>query len=111
MIFAWFLLHRPKWEGGEYEGDDDSRFEALLLAMELGAEYVDVELKVGSFPIFHFIKSINFFTAIFFCTAVLCGLLSKDKPKSIGSHLSTCLVIPIIHGSDEIEKNFRRTLT
>jgi hypothetical protein len=64
-------LHRPKWEGGEYEGDDESRFEALLLAMELGAEYVDVELKVGSFPIFHFIKS------IFYCTAVLCGLLSK----------------------------------
>nr|ACG40194.1 shikimate dehydrogenase [Zea mays] len=41
------VTYRPKWEGGEYEGDDDSRFEALLLAMELGAEYVDVELKVA----------------------------------------------------------------
>jgi 3-dehydroquinate dehydratase len=41
----WF--HRPKWEGGEYEGEDEPRFEALQLAMELGAEYVDIELKVG----------------------------------------------------------------
>ncbi|CAD6267621.1 unnamed protein product [Miscanthus lutarioriparius] len=41
------VTYRPKWEGGEYEGDDESRFEALLLAMELGAEYVDVELKVA----------------------------------------------------------------
>jgi 3-dehydroquinate dehydratase/shikimate dehydrogenase len=41
----WF--HRPKWEGGEYEGDDEPRFEALQLAMELGAEYVDIELKVA----------------------------------------------------------------
>uniref|UniRef100_A0A0E0MN64 Uncharacterized protein n=1 Tax=Oryza punctata TaxID=4537 RepID=A0A0E0MN64_ORYPU len=37
----------PKWEGGEYEGDDEPRFEALLLAMEMGAEYVDIELKVA----------------------------------------------------------------
>ncbi|ONK78597.1 uncharacterized protein A4U43_C02F20480 [Asparagus officinalis] len=37
----------PNWEGGQYEGDDRKRFEALLFAMELGAEYVDVELKVA----------------------------------------------------------------
>lgn len=43
-----FGLHRPRWEGGEYEGDDEPRFEALMLAMELGAEYVDIELKVCS---------------------------------------------------------------
>lgn len=41
------VICRPKWEGGEYEGDDKQRLEALLLAMELGADYVDVELKVG----------------------------------------------------------------
>ncbi|CAL9772552.1 unnamed protein product [Musa acuminata subsp. burmannicoides] len=41
------VTYRPKWEGGEYEGDDKQRFEALCLAMELGAEYVDVELKVA----------------------------------------------------------------
>jgi 3-dehydroquinate dehydratase / shikimate dehydrogenase len=41
---------RPKWEGGEYEGDDERRLEALMLAMELGAEYVDIELKVCSAP-------------------------------------------------------------
>ncbi|ONK61549.1 uncharacterized protein A4U43_C08F31120 [Asparagus officinalis] len=41
------VTYRPKWEGGQYEGDDRKRFEALHLAMELGAEYVDVELKVA----------------------------------------------------------------
>ena len=62
---AWFWLHRPKWEGGEYEGDDESRFEALLLAMELGAEYVDVELKVGSSPIFLSLHEVN--KKLYFC--------------------------------------------
>ncbi|CAL4906270.1 unnamed protein product [Urochloa decumbens] len=41
------VTYRPKWEGGQYEGEDEPRFEALLLAMELGAEYVDIELKVA----------------------------------------------------------------
>ncbi|KAF8776503.1 hypothetical protein HU200_003213 [Digitaria exilis] len=41
------VTYRPRWEGGEYEGDDEPRFEALMLAMELGAEYVDIELKVA----------------------------------------------------------------
>ncbi|WOL12286.1 bifunctional 3-dehydroquinate dehydratase/shikimate dehydrogenase, chloroplastic [Canna indica] len=41
------VTYRPKWEGGEYEGDDSQRLEALCLAMKLGAEYVDVELKVA----------------------------------------------------------------
>lgn len=30
---------RPKWEGGEYDGDENNRREALHLAMELGADY------------------------------------------------------------------------
>ncbi|XP_010914407.1 bifunctional 3-dehydroquinate dehydratase/shikimate dehydrogenase, chloroplastic isoform X2 [Elaeis guineensis] len=41
------VTYRPKWEGGEYEGDDNRRFEALRIAMDLGAEYVDIELKVA----------------------------------------------------------------
>ncbi|CAL9055599.1 bifunctional 3-dehydroquinate dehydratase/shikimate dehydrogenase, chloroplastic-like [Musa acuminata AAA Group] len=41
------VTYRPKWEGGEYEGDDSRRFNALCLAMELGAEYIDIELKVA----------------------------------------------------------------
>ncbi|KAG1326319.1 hypothetical protein COCNU_01G002530 [Cocos nucifera] len=41
------VTYRPKWEGGEYEGDDNQRFEALRIAMDLGAEYVDIELKVA----------------------------------------------------------------
>lgn len=35
-----------------YEGDDNKRLDALRLAMELGADYIDVELKVVfSFPL------------------------------------------------------------
>ncbi|KAF9595504.1 hypothetical protein IFM89_000592, partial [Coptis chinensis] len=35
----------PKWDGGQYEGDETSRLVALCLAIQLGADYVDVELK------------------------------------------------------------------
>lgn len=44
-----YLFCRPAWEGGQYEGDDKGRFDALHLAMELGADYVDVELQVAFF--------------------------------------------------------------
>ena len=37
---------RPTWEGGQYNGDEKSRWDALQLAMELGADYIDVELQV-----------------------------------------------------------------
>ena len=39
-------VHRPTWEGGQYEGDETTRFDTLRLAMELGVDYVDIELKV-----------------------------------------------------------------
>ncbi|KAM7463037.1 hypothetical protein LguiA_031158 [Lonicera macranthoides] len=39
------FTYRPKWEGGQYDGDESSRLDALRLAMELGADYIDVELK------------------------------------------------------------------
>ncbi|GJN31871.1 hypothetical protein PR202_gb20324 [Eleusine coracana subsp. coracana] len=47
------VTYRPNWEGGQYEGDDTTRFETLRLAMELGVDYVDIELKVAD-------KFINF---------------------------------------------------
>lgn len=37
---------RPVWEGGRYDGDERKRQEALRIAMELGTDYLDVELKV-----------------------------------------------------------------
>ncbi|XP_059632659.1 bifunctional 3-dehydroquinate dehydratase/shikimate dehydrogenase, chloroplastic isoform X2 [Cornus florida] len=40
------VTYRPKWEGGQYDGDENRRLNALRLAMELGADYVDVELQV-----------------------------------------------------------------
>ncbi|XP_010240938.1 PREDICTED: bifunctional 3-dehydroquinate dehydratase/shikimate dehydrogenase, chloroplastic isoform X2 [Nelumbo nucifera] len=39
--------YRPKWEGGEFEGDEKRRTDALRLAMELGADYIDIELQVA----------------------------------------------------------------
>ncbi|CAM8914773.1 unnamed protein product [Rhodiola kirilowii] len=47
--------YRPKWEGGLYEGDDAKRQDALRLAMDFGADYVDIELQVAD----EFINSIN----------------------------------------------------
>lgn len=41
------FTYRPKWEGGQYDGDENERLEVLRLAMELGADYVDVELQVA----------------------------------------------------------------
>ena len=38
---------RPKWEGGQYDGDEKKRLDALRLAMEFGADYIDVELHVA----------------------------------------------------------------
>ncbi|KAK6913821.1 SDH, C-terminal [Dillenia turbinata] len=41
------FTYRPKWEGGLYEGDEKKRLDVLRLAMESGADYVDVELQVA----------------------------------------------------------------
>ncbi|PQQ11476.1 bifunctional 3-dehydroquinate dehydratase/shikimate dehydrogenase chloroplastic-like isoform X1 [Prunus yedoensis var. nudiflora] len=41
------FTYRPAWEGGQYKGDDNKRQDALRLAMELGADYIDVELQVA----------------------------------------------------------------
>ncbi|HEY66332.1 MAG TPA: type I 3-dehydroquinate dehydratase [Caldilineae bacterium] len=37
------ITHRPEREGGRYQGDERSRIEPLLEAIELGAEHVDIE--------------------------------------------------------------------
>ncbi|KAL4341047.1 hypothetical protein GQ457_08G013650 [Hibiscus cannabinus] len=42
------IVYRPKWKGGQYEGDEHSRLEVLRLAAEMGADYIDFELKVAS---------------------------------------------------------------
>ncbi|EOA30069.1 hypothetical protein CARUB_v10013176mg [Capsella rubella] len=49
------FTYRPKWEGGHYEGNENERQDVLRLAMEFGADYVDVEFQVAS----EFIKSIH----------------------------------------------------
>ncbi|CAN6469242.1 unnamed protein product [Victoria cruziana] len=49
------VTYRPKWEGGEVEVDERKRMDALRLAVELGSDYVDVELKVAD----DFMKSIS----------------------------------------------------
>ncbi|KAL0397363.1 UNVERIFIED_CONTAM: Bifunctional 3-dehydroquinate dehydratase/shikimate dehydrogenase, chloroplastic [Sesamum calycinum] len=42
------VVYGPTWEGGEYEGDEQERLQALLLAKDLGADYIELELKVAS---------------------------------------------------------------
>ncbi|KAH9329302.1 hypothetical protein KI387_001410, partial [Taxus chinensis] len=41
------VTYRPKWEGGAYEGNEGNRLNTLCLALELGADYVDVELQAA----------------------------------------------------------------
>ncbi|PRQ49092.1 putative shikimate dehydrogenase, 3-dehydroquinate dehydratase [Rosa chinensis] len=41
------FTYRPKWQGGQYDGDEKHRLDALRLAMELGADYIDVEFQVA----------------------------------------------------------------
>jgi len=40
------LFKRPKWEGSLHKGGESMRLEALQLALELGADFIEVELKV-----------------------------------------------------------------
>ncbi|XAR52527.1 3-dehydroquinate dehydratase [Bertholletia excelsa] len=42
------IVYRSKWEGGYYEGDENVQLDILYLANELGADYIDLELKVAS---------------------------------------------------------------
>lgn len=39
------ITNRRKEEGGRYRGDEEERFRTLKEAIELGAEYVDVEMR------------------------------------------------------------------
>ncbi|KAI5074116.1 hypothetical protein GOP47_0010077 [Adiantum capillus-veneris] len=41
------VTYRPTWEGGEYVGDEAARLDALRLAMNFGADFIDVELKAA----------------------------------------------------------------
>ncbi|XP_062083319.1 bifunctional 3-dehydroquinate dehydratase/shikimate dehydrogenase, chloroplastic-like [Humulus lupulus] len=41
------VTYRPVWEGGQYDGDESKRQNSLRLAMEMGADYVDIELEVA----------------------------------------------------------------
>ena len=39
------FTNRPIWEGGEFAGDEEARLAPLMEAVQLGAHYVDLELK------------------------------------------------------------------
>lgn len=49
------VTYRPMWEGGQYEGEEAKRQEALKLAIAFGASYIDVELEVAN----EFINSVS----------------------------------------------------
>jgi 3-dehydroquinate dehydratase-1/3-dehydroquinate dehydratase/shikimate dehydrogenase len=39
------FTNRPVWEGGDYDGPEDSRIASLLLAIQWQAAYIDFELR------------------------------------------------------------------
>ena len=39
------MTYRPHWEGGQFDGSEEARINALCQAVEAGAAYVDVELR------------------------------------------------------------------
>lgn len=41
------VTYRPRSEGGRYEGPEGLRLETLAAAVELGAEYIDIELSTA----------------------------------------------------------------
>lgn len=41
------FTNRPAWEGGSYRGNEETRISILLEALQLGAAYVDVEMKTS----------------------------------------------------------------
>jgi len=41
------VTYRPEWEGGKYKGDDAFRVKTLAEAAQLGADFVDLEYKLG----------------------------------------------------------------
>ncbi|PKI78211.1 hypothetical protein CRG98_001382 [Punica granatum] len=45
------ITYRPLREGGQYDGDENKRQDALRLAMHLGASYVDIELEIPTIGI------------------------------------------------------------
>jgi 3-dehydroquinate dehydratase / shikimate dehydrogenase len=42
---------RPAWEGGRFEGPEEDRKRLLSEALDLGAEYVDIEWRAGFFDL------------------------------------------------------------
>ena len=44
---------RPMWEGGRFEGDEETRRRMLAEAMRLGADFVDVEWRSGFDDLIH----------------------------------------------------------
>lgn len=53
------VVRRPTWEGGQYDGDESGRRKALCRAIELGADYIDVELKVCFYYVSFVVVQVN----------------------------------------------------
>ena len=42
------VTNRPTWEGGRFEGSEEARLALLNQAVDLGADYVDIELRAAA---------------------------------------------------------------
>ena len=74
---------RPAWEGGEYVGSESARLDALRLAINLGADFVDVEFKV-CITVTSIIITILAATLHITASSFLCFHLYIDCSKLLG---------------------------
>ncbi len=53
------VTNRPSWEGGNFQGPESDRLDILKEAVELGADYVDIEVRTDSALRSAFIQDIS----------------------------------------------------
>ncbi|MBU0729793.1 MAG: type I 3-dehydroquinate dehydratase [Proteobacteria bacterium] len=51
------FTNRPRWEGGNYQGEEKDRIAQFFKAIEAGAAYIDIELKTSGKYVTELIKA------------------------------------------------------
>lgn len=60
LIMHDIICFRLVLEGGQYIGDESKRQDALWVALKVGANYIDIELKVEKSHI-HYVLSLQYY--------------------------------------------------
>lgn len=92
------VTNRSEEEGGKFTGSEQERIDLLQIAVEMGVDYIDVELAVGRAVIEQFVKSARRKTKIivsyhnFECTPPY-HILSKVMQKQAESGADICKIV------------------